>query len=231
MRVIEIFHSLQGEGMLVGVPGTFVRFAGCPLRCHWCDTKHAWDFGAGEELETAEIVRRIGRRPSRFVVLTGGEPMVDVDGGPRPGLVELTQALRKAGNHVTIETTGIRFVPGLACDLMSISPKLSNAQAEPGASMRGNHAAFEPDVVRRLIATYPYQVKFVVLAADDVREIQENLSRIGPLEIERVLLMPEARTKQQYLRAAPLVAELCRQTGFRFGPRLQTLLWDNERGR
>jgi 7-carboxy-7-deazaguanine synthase len=231
MRVIEIFHSLQGEGMLAGVPATFVRFAGCPLRCHWCDTKHAWDFGAGEELETAAIVRRIGRWSSEFVVLTGGEPMVDVDGGTRPGLVELTQTLGEAGNHVTIETAGVRFVPGLACDLMSISPKLSNAQAEPGASTCPNHAAFDADVLRQLIVTYPYQVKFVVRLEDDVREIQEILSRIGPVQTERVLLMPQARTRQEYLTAAPLVADLSRQTGFRFGPRLQTLLWDNERGR
>ena len=94
MRVIEMFRSLQGEGTLVGVPSVFVRFAGCPFRCCWCDTAYAWDYSAGEDLGLERIVEHAARWPCQFVVLTGGEPMVGPDRSPRAGLADLTHRLR-----------------------------------------------------------------------------------------------------------------------------------------
>ena len=127
MRVSEIFYSLQGEGMLVGTPSVFVRLAGCPFRCRWCDTAYAWDYAAGEDLDPGQIVEHVNLWPCRFVVLTGGEPLTGPDLAVRPGLVDLSHRLQAAGKHITIETSGVLFVPDLACDLMSISPKLTNA--------------------------------------------------------------------------------------------------------
>jgi 7-carboxy-7-deazaguanine synthase len=231
MRVVEVFYSLQGEGMLVGTPSVFVRLAGCPFRCHWCDTAYAWDYAAGEELSPDQIVGQIQRRPCRFVVVTGGEPMAGPDLSVRPGLMDLTHRLKALGRHVTIETAGALYIPDLACDLMSISPKLANAarnQGDTPAEHQSHH--LDLDVIRRLIRTYPYQLKFVVESSEDVREAQSVLGGLGELAPERVMLMPQAATREELLRRAPAIAEACKHTGLRFGPRLHILLWDRQRG-
>jgi 7-carboxy-7-deazaguanine synthase len=223
MRVSEIFYSLQGEGMLVGTPSVFVRLAGCPFRCRWCDTAYAWDFAAGQELDPDQIAAQINLWPCRFVVLTGGEPMTGPDLAVRPGLVDLSHRLQAAGKHITVETSGVLFVPDLACDLISISPKLANA---------GTHQADRLDLetIRRLIGAYPYQLKFVVESPEDVEEVRQMLGRLGDLDPTRVMLMPQASTAEELLRRSPAIAEACKQTGLRFGQRLHLLLWGPQRG-
>lgn len=231
MRVSEVFYSLQGEGILVGTPSVFVRLAGCPFHCRWCDTAYAWDYSAGDALEPDQIVEQIGRWPCRFVVLTGGEPMVGPDLSPRPGFAELTHRLKALGKHITIETAGVLFVPDLACDLMSISPKLANSAVHPDARA-GAHESIRlnPEAVRRLIGAYPYQLKFVVESSQDIMEVQRVLDELGPLPPERVLLMPQAATTAELLSRSRIVAELCQRTGLRLGQRLHILLWDKQRG-
>ena len=76
MLISEIFHSLQGEGELAGVPSVFVRTAGCNLRCTWCDTPYSSWSPEGTQMGVAEIVAEVSRHPARHVVLTGGEPML-----------------------------------------------------------------------------------------------------------------------------------------------------------
>jgi len=231
MHVSEIFHSLQGEGMLAGTPSVFVRLAGCALRCRWCDTKYAWDFSAGQDHEPAQIVEEVNRWPCRFVVLTGGEPVTGPDFSTRPGLADLTHRLRESGKHITIETAGVLFVPDLACDLMSISPKLANSL--PHANSRAkNHdpIRFDIEVVRRLMGAYPYQLKFVVDSPEDIAEIRSVLDELGPVSPERVMLMPQAMTAEQLASRSGMVADLCKQTGLRFGQRLHTQLWGGQRG-
>ncbi len=215
MRVNEIFYSLQGEGMLVGVPSVFVRLAGCPLHCSWCDTRYAWNFEAGDDFEPAQIVEQINRWPCGFVVLTGGEPMVGPDMAARAGLVDLTHRLKAQGKHITIETAGVLFIPDLACDLMSVSPKLNGSDV---------HA------IRQLIGTYPYQLKFVIESPQEIDRVQEVLKELGPLERGRVMLMPQAATAEELQRKSTMVAELCKQTGLRFGQRLHIQLWGSRRG-
>ncbi|MCX5645906.1 MAG: 7-carboxy-7-deazaguanine synthase QueE [Phycisphaerae bacterium] len=231
MRVTEVFYSLQGEGMLAGVPSVFVRLAGCPFRCRWCDTAYAWDYAAGEDLSPDQIIEQVNRWPCRFVVLTGGEPMTAGDLSARPGLADLTQRLAAHGKHITIETAGALFLPDLACDLMSISPKLTNSGSCHG-SVTGGHQANRLDVetLRRLIHAYPYQLKFVVESPEDVTEVQGVLGGLGELAPERVMLMPQGTTTEELLSRSPLIADLCKQTGLRFGPRLHVLLWGCRRG-
>src|SRR4051812_39944646 len=120
MKVAEIFHSVQGEGSLLGMPSVFVRTSGCNLRCSWCDTPYTSWRPEGDILSTAEVLERVCNYRCRHVVLTGGEPMI------APELPSLTEALRTEGLHITIETAGTVEAP-VTCDLMSISPKLSNS--------------------------------------------------------------------------------------------------------
>jgi len=227
MRVFEIFHSLQGEGLLAGAPSVFVRLAGCPFRCRWCDTAYAWDYTAGEELNPAEIVGRIGQWPCRHVVLTGGEPLAGPEMDLRSGFVDLTHRLRAFGRHVTIETAGVLFAPDLACDLASISPKLGNSTSPAAHQMPSINA----DVLSRWIAAFPYQLKFVIAAPGDIDEVQAVLRELPAVDPDRVLLMPQARTREELQARSPMVADLCLRTGFRFCDRLHVLLWGEERGR
>lgn len=231
MRVNEIFYSLQGEGMLVGTPSVFVRLAGCPLRCRWCDTKYAWDFQAGEEFEPAQIVEEVNRWACKFVVLTGGEPMMGPDLAVRKGLADLTHRLKAMGKHITIETAGVLFLSDLACDLMSISPK----PADTTSGQSSHRWSSEPvasgvQVIQQLIQTYPYQLKFVVESPGDIVGIQDMCAALGSLMPERVMLMPQAATTEELLSRSAMVAGLCKQTGLRFGQRLHILLWDHQRG-
>jgi len=225
MRVNEIFYSLQGEGFLAGAPSVFIRLAGCPLRCRWCDTKYAWDQTAGAHYSIAKIVQTIQQWPSKLIVITGGEPMVN------PDLPELAHALKASGKHITIETAGIAFIPALPCDLMSISPKLSNSTpTDPELSAIHEDSRLDIAVLRELIDNYEYQLKFVVDSETDLPEIQQTIEDIGNIDTTKVMLMPQATTRDELLAKSPMVAELCKKTGFAFCQRLHVLLWNGKRG-
>ena len=96
MRICEIFHSIQGEGLMMGVPTTFVRTVGCNLRCEWCDTQYSLD--GGEEMSLDAIMECIG--DVKHVCVTGGEPML------QPEMPELLRRLVSAGKQVVLETNG-----------------------------------------------------------------------------------------------------------------------------
>lgn len=111
MLINEIFHSLQGEGYHAGTPAVFVRFAGCNLGCPFCDTDHS----AGTDMTTDEIVAEVGRYPARLVVLTGGEPALQLTD-------DLVDALHRAGKRVAVETNGTCRLPK-SIDWITLSPK------------------------------------------------------------------------------------------------------------
>jgi len=225
MRINEIFYSLQGEGFLAGIPSVFVRLAGCPLRCKWCDTKYGWDEMAGLHYSVDKIVQTVQQTQSKFVVITGGEPMIN------PDLPELVEKLKKGGKHITIETAGIAFIPDMPCDLMSISPKLSNSTpADPELAAIHEDSRLDIGVLGKLIDNYKYQLKFVVDSQEDLLEIQQTIEEIGNIDTNKVMLMPQARTRDELMAKSPMVADMCKSTGFAFGQRLQVLLWNNERG-
>ena len=226
MVINEIFYSIQGEGFLAGVPGVFIRIAGCPLRCCWCDTKYAWSKEAGQQYSIDEIVKSVQLKRCKYVVITGGEPMVDSE------LPQLVRELKAADRHITIETAGIAYVPDIPCDLMSISPKLNNSIPDDAKS-----AAIHKDskldlaVLEELIDNYNYQLKFVVDSVNDLAEIQELLDKIGNIDTSKVMLMPQAATRDELLAKSPIVADMCKLVGFSFSQRLQVLLWDNQRSK
>ena len=89
MLISEIFYSIQGEGELTGVPSVFVRTSGCNLRCRWCDTPYASWKPEGDEMDIDEIVAQVCEHPTKYVVVTGGEPMV------AKGIADLMTALKQ----------------------------------------------------------------------------------------------------------------------------------------
>lgn len=98
MRISEIFFSLQGEGVLIGMPTTFVRTVGCNLDCSWCDTRYARE--GGKDMAAEEISAAVDGYGAPFVSLTGGEPLIQKD------IYQLIDMLLDDGYHITIETNG-----------------------------------------------------------------------------------------------------------------------------
>jgi 7-carboxy-7-deazaguanine synthase len=202
MRISELFYSIQGEGSLVGVPSVFVRTSGCNLRCGWCDTPYASWKPEGSERSVEEVLAEVEKHPARHVVLTGGEPMIAKE------LPELAGRLREAGYHLTIETAGTVIPEGIACDLASISPKLSNSTP---SLERGGEAW--------------------VKRHEETRLQPEVLETIGvPIEPNRVLLMPEGTSVEALQARYPLLIEACKAFGYRLSPRLHIDLFGNKRG-
>jgi len=226
VKISEIFESIQGEGILAGVPSLFIRASGCNLRCSWCDTPYASWAPEGDEWTAEQLLQRAAASRLRHVVLTGGEPMIF------PDLVPLTRGLRELGRHITIETAGTVDQP-VACDLMSISPKLANSTPHgiEGGRWTDMHerARLRPDVLRALMKRYDYQLKFVVREEADLGEIRALVEELAAPP-ERVLLMPEGVDAGTLRQRSLWLADVCRQTGFRYSPRLHIFLYGNRRG-
>ena len=108
LRVTEIFHSIQGESTWAGLPCTFIRLTGCPLRCVWCDTEYA--FHGGERMTLDEIIARIDAIGTPLVELTGGEPLV------HRNAFTLVERLLDRGRTVLVETSG-------AVDVAPLDPR------------------------------------------------------------------------------------------------------------
>jgi 7-carboxy-7-deazaguanine synthase len=230
VRIAEIFHSLQGEGELTGVPSVFVRTSGCNLRCSWCDTPYASWEPEGENRTVRHILGAIEAHPTtKHVVLTGGEPMIARD------IRELAAEIKKTGRHITIETAATVAPDGIACDLASLSPKLLNSAPDPErhGAWRKKHEAtrWQPDVVRAWVDHYPYQFKFVVTRAEDVDELEHMLAALKrDIPRHKVLLMPEGITSEAIKARAGWLAALCKERGYRYAHRLHLDLYGNRRG-
>jgi 7-carboxy-7-deazaguanine synthase len=244
MRIAEIFYSIQGEGLLAGVPSIFIRTSGCNLRCHWCDTPYASWKPEGPEMSIEEILKKISEWDCNHIVLTGGEPMI------APDLPELATVLKKQKKHITIETAGTIFPNSIPCDLASISPKLSNStpppERDPAWAKKHEATRLQPEVIAEWIRKYPFQLKFVVSSELDLEEIKDLLSRLKtfvapplkrvwseegpPVPFHQILLMPEGVDTQTLASRSPWLVEICKREGFRFCPRLQIGLFGHKRG-
>jgi 7-carboxy-7-deazaguanine synthase len=230
VRFSELFHSIQGEGGLAGTPSVFVRTSGCNLRCWFCDTPYtSWE-PERTRINLQDLLDRVLGIDCEHVVVTGGEPML------QPEVVPLTQALRNAGRHVTIETAGTVHRP-VTADLISLSPKLSNSTPSESHRLGGSRYAARhdrlrdnPDVVRRLTSDYDYQIKFVVDREHDLAEIDAYLDRYSMLDRSKVFLMPQARLADELAEKTPWLKGAAEARGVRFSPRLHVEWWGNKRG-
>jgi len=230
MQVLEIYQSKQGEGIWTGQPSVFVRFFGCPLRCRFCDTPYArpdeTQDDAGALLAPDEIVGRILLLDMPHVVLTGGEPMKS------PGIVELTKMLKEFDYQITIETSGTLNHP-VFCDLMSISPKLSNTVPLDGdlaVIEQHDRERSKPEIVQQLMLRYNYQLKFVVDTKEDLHEVDEYLTYLHGIVPSRILLMPQATDVETMYRKATWIEPFCNTRGYRYCPRMQLVWYGDKRG-
>lgn len=237
MLISEIYESRQGEGLLTGTPSVFLRTSGCNLRCWFCDTPFTSWNAEGNNLEMETIVHDVSdlakQKNCQHVVVTGGEPMLQKQ------IVLLTQRLKQIGLHITIETAGTVW-HSVQCDLMSISPKLSNST--PSMERAGEWAARHEksrmaiDIVSKLIANYEYQLKFVVDTPDDFQEIEDYLTQLQAqqsqqkLEKRRILLMPQGIQIKDLTQREQWLQPYCEQQGYTFSPRKHIEWYGHQRG-
>ena len=239
MQVAEIFASLQGEGLLAGTPSTFIRTSGCNLRCVWCDTPYtSWE-PEGESMTVADVVDRVQSLTPRHAVVTGGEPMLF------PEAAELCRVLRRQGFHVTVETAGTvlpdgadRFVAEPVADLMSISPKLASSAppTDTPGGWAGRHEASRrrDDVLKVLMASSPYQLKFVIDTRSDLSEALRWLDDLGlakgNVDPERVCFMPQGRSDAELTCVGAWLEPECHRLGVHFAPRHHVAWFGHTRG-
>ena len=237
--VVEIFRSLQGEGILIGTPSIFVRTAVCNLHCIWCDTKYTWVPKLLERevirwltpQEIADAVVDMTGNTVRNVVFTGGEPMLWWDRGLR----EAIRLLGSKGFFVEVETNGT-IAPEGAENMwflrFNVSFKLSNNRAD------SHETRIRPDVLRYFnkhiaqgISPFFERVtwKIVITSREDLDELLKIMDEVG-LDKRFLVIMPEM-TYVEKLKSYDWLVEWCIENGVRFIDRLHIRLWGTARGR
>jgi len=205
------------------MPSAFVRVSGCNLRCVWCDTPYASWHPEGDMMSVSEVFSQISRFNVKHVVVTGGEPMLFEP------VVELCSLLRSAGHHITIETAGTIFRE-IECDLMSISPKLSNSLPPEDSGWREKHEAVRGNLssLRSLTGSCNYQLKFVA-SPSEIPEIKALLSELGDVPSDRIMLMAEGRDAAELHRKELELVPICLAEGWRLSPRFHLDLFGDTR--
>ena len=222
----EIFYSIQGEGVNIGKPAVFLRLGLCNLKCNWCDTKYAWDWTTYNpkeqlvEMSREDVEQEILRYNRKYLVVTGGEPMVQ-----QSQLIPLLEGLKNKEFFIEIETNGT-IVPNQKLvnliDHWSVSPKLENS----GNSRSSREV---PECYKFFAELPSCHFKYVIQNENDFREIQAIMQKYS-LAPERIILMPEARNRDDLVERSRWLVELCKTQGCLFSTRLQILLWGNRRG-
>ncbi len=224
----EIFHSLQGEGSLLGTSSIFVRTSGCNLRCTWCDTPYTSWQAEGTNETISDIVKKIKKYEHvRNVVITGGEPFLQAE-----KISVLVNILKEHLYHVTIETAGTLYKKTNA-DLLSISPKLGNSTPitrDPKLALAHERKRINYDVLHMFAQEKTdVQLKFVIQRKKDLLEIEDILNKTS-FQKNIVYLMPEGKTKEEIRAKEELVWNACVKYGYKYSPRLHIDVWGDKRG-
>ncbi len=172
LKIYEIFHSLQGETSRIGLPTLFVRLTGCPMRCTYCDTAYA--FSGGGNMEIADIMQKVAEFGTRFVTVTGGEPLAQKECNV------LLQALCDAGYSVSLETGGAMDIAPVDARVSIILDIKTPASNEEKNMLWGNINHIKPKD----------EIKFVLCNRADYDWAKAKLSELKLTEKCPVLFSP-----------------------------------------
>lgn len=195
LQIAEIYRSIQGESSFAGLPCTFVRLIGCPLRCRWCDTVHA--FKGGQSMEQSEVLRQVQALEVPLVELTGGEPLAQAM------TVPLMQALVDAGYQVLIETGGSECIAAIAKQVHIVMDIKC-----PGSGMSDRNLLSNIDYIKK-----SDELKFVIANHDDFIWAQQFIEQHNLHEKAQILLSPvfgllEPQQLVEWMLASGLQARL-----------------------
>lgn len=210
LKITEIFYSLQGEADTAGIPTTFVRLTGCPLRCQYCDTAYA--FHGGEWWELDAIVARVRELGTRYVCVTGGEPLA------QKSCIDLLQRLSEEGFRVSLETSG-------AMPLQGVDPRVVKVVdvKTPGS---GEERRNRYEELARLDSKD--LVKFVICGRADYEWSRDKMRELSLPERCTVLFSPSA----EQLPARDLADWILEdRLPVRFQMQLHKVLWGNTPGK
>ena len=212
LRITEIFYSLQGESSTVGVPTTFVRLTGCPLRCTYCDTEYA--FYGGQRMEPEAVVEEVKRLGAPWVTVTGGEPLAQ-----RTECLALLERLCDEGFRVSLETSGALSIEGVDSRVMVILDLKTPASGEAGRNLYDNLGRLKDQD----------EVKFVIADRRDYEWAKLKMDEYGLADRPgKVLFSPVHGTLEPTTLADWVVAD---RLPVRFQLQLHKLLWNDEPGR
>lgn len=159
MKVNEIFYSIQGEGILVGVPSIFLRFAGCNLHCSFCDTKYAYK--RGKEMSIQKILDEIKKFACTYVCLTGGEPLLQKD------ITKLIENLLQKNYKICLETNGsisIKKLMGKKSLMISLDIKCPSSGSDQQMNLKNISYLSKNDQLKFIIKNkkdYDYAKKIL----------------------------------------------------------------------
>ena len=210
LKISEIFHSLQGESSRVGLPTVFVRLTGCPLRCVWCDTEHA--FSGGRRVSLATIVDEVRGYDARHVCVTGGEPLA------QPNCLPLLTLLCDAGFDVSLETSG-------AYDIAAVDPRVARIVdlKAPGSGESSKNLWANLDHL-----TPHDELKLVLADRTDYEWARQALAEHRLAERCPVLVSPVDSTLDATTLAEWVLAD---RLPVRFQVQLHKRLWGHQRGK
>ncbi len=217
MKINETFVSIQGE-INVGCLAFFIRFSGCNLNCSYCDTKYAND--SSINITDKELIEKAICFPR--VVITGGEPFLQ-----KYELAIFVEKLfkRKPDIIVEIETNGtLRPVGGIEKYkniIYNVSPKLKNSGDDYKQRIKSEVISWFMEMNANF--------KFVVDDINDIDEVDMLVRDFG-IKKSKVFLMAEGKTAEEQYNKMETIIGLAKLKGFNFTPRLQVLVWGNERG-
>ena len=208
MKICEIFKSIQGEGLLIGLPCVFVRTSGCNLDCAWCDTRYARS--EGKEMTVIEVLDQVRNYDIQLVCITGGEPLL------QPETYCLVDTLLDEGYSVQLETNGSVPLERVSChENLMISMDFKT----PSSGMQ------ERMIMENLEILSPYdQLKLVVADREDMSFVEEFLA-VNDIPCP-VVVTPVGGTDIKPV--AEWVLE--RNLNVRVLPQLHKLIWGEERG-
>lgn len=210
LRIFEIFYSLQGETRTVGLPTVFIRLAGCPLRCHYCDTSYA--FTGGEWLGLDEIISNVASFNAKYITVTGGEPLA------QKHCNDLLKMLCDAGYVVSVETSGAVSVAEVDPRVIKVMDLKTPASGEVEKNLYENIQYLDSKD----------QIKFVICDERDYEWSCEQIEKYNLADKCEILLS----TSFQELETSLLAEWVLRDNvPVRVQIQLHKYLWGDEPGR